>query len=53
MPADLLRRDLSGALAPHLVAAFDHDAGVVLGQLAVAAKSNEIPCVRDLLACST
>ncbi len=37
--------------APHLVAAFDHDAGVVLGQLAVAAKSNEIPCVRDLLAC--
>ena len=37
--------------APHLVAAFDHAAGVVLGQLAVAAKSNEIPCVRDLLAC--
>ena len=39
------------APAPHLVAALDHDAGVVLGQLAVAAKSNEIPCVRDLLAC--
>ncbi len=37
--------------APHLVAAFDHDAGAVLGQLAVGAKSNEIPCVRDLLAC--
>lgn len=37
--------------APHLVAAFDHAAGVVLGQLAVDAKSNEIPCVRDLLAC--
>lgn len=37
--------------APHLVAAFDHEAGAVLGQLAVAAKSNEIPCVRDLLAC--
>ncbi|MFZ1288193.1 MAG: ISAs1 family transposase, partial [Candidatus Phosphoribacter sp.] len=37
--------------APHLVAAFDHDAGVVLGQLAVTAKSNEIPCVRELLAC--
>ena len=36
--------------APHLVAAFDHRAGTVLGQLAVAAKSNEIPCVRDLLA---
>jgi predicted transposase YbfD/YdcC len=35
----------------HLVAAFDHDAGTVLGQLAVTAKSNEIPCVRDLLAC--
>ena len=37
--------------APHLVAAFDHDSGTVLGQLAVEAKSNEIPCVRDLLAC--
>lgn len=36
--------------APHLVAALDHGAGVVLGQLAVAAKSNEIPCVRELLA---
>lgn len=39
------------AAAPHLVAAYDHDTGVVLGQLAVAAKSNEIPTVRDLLAC--
>lgn len=37
--------------APHLVAALDHQAGVVLGQLAVDTKSNEIPCVRDLLAC--
>ena len=36
--------------APHLVAALDHDAGVVLGQLAIGAKSNEIPAVRDLLA---
>jgi hypothetical protein len=36
--------------APHLVAAFDHTSGTVLGQLAVAAKSNEIPAVRDLLA---
>ncbi len=36
--------------APHLVAALDHTAGVVLGQIAVAAKSNEIPAVRDLLA---
>ena len=36
--------------APHLVAALDHASGVVLGQHAVAAKSNEIPAVRDLLA---
>lgn len=36
-------------LAPHLVAAFDHTAGTVLGQVAVAVKSNEIPAVRDLL----
>lgn len=36
--------------APHLVAALDHRAGLVLGQVAVAAKSNEIPAVRDLLA---
>jgi len=35
--------------APHLVAAFDHTAGTVLGQVAVAAKSNEIPSVRTLL----
>jgi predicted transposase YbfD/YdcC len=34
---------------PHLVAAFDHTAGTVLGQLAVTAKSNEIPALRDLL----
>ncbi len=36
--------------APHLVAAFDHGSGAVLGQLAVTAKSNEIPAVRILLA---
>jgi len=36
--------------APHLVAAFDHDSGAVLGQLAVTAKSNEIPAARTLLA---
>jgi predicted transposase YbfD/YdcC len=36
--------------APHLVAALDHDTGVVLGQHAVEARSNEIPAVRDLLA---
>jgi len=35
--------------APHLVAAFDHTAGAVLGQVAVAAKSNEIPAVQGLL----
>ena len=40
----------AGASAPHLVAALDHTTGTVLGQLAVAAKSNEIPAVRDLLA---
>jgi hypothetical protein len=28
--------------APHLVAAFDHGSGTVLGQLATAAKSNEL-----------
>ncbi len=35
--------------APHLVAAFDHSAGAVLGQVAVDAKSNEIPAARTLL----
>ncbi len=35
--------------APHLIAAFDHTAGTVLGQVDTAAKSNEIPAVRDLL----
>jgi predicted transposase YbfD/YdcC len=37
-------------VAPHLVAALDHHTGAVLGQLAIAAKSNEIPAVRTLLA---
>jgi len=37
--------------APHLVAALDHTHATVLGQVATAAKSNEIPAVRDLLAC--
>lgn len=36
-------------VAPHLVAALDHTCGTVLGQIAVAAKSNEIPAVRTLL----
>ena len=35
--------------APHLVAALAHRIGTVLGQVAVDAKSNEIPAVRDLL----
>src|SRR6202453_4858510 len=35
--------------APHLVAALAHGTGVVLGQVAVDEKSNEIPAVRDLL----
>jgi predicted transposase YbfD/YdcC len=34
---------------PHLVAALDHTTGTVLGQLATAVKSNEIPTVRTLL----
>jgi Transposase DDE domain len=37
-------------LAPHLVAAFDHASGTMLGQLATAAKSNQIPTVPTLLA---
>src|SRR5699024_7834823 len=36
--------------APHLVAALDHLSATVLGQVAVAAKSNEIPAVQGLLA---
>jgi predicted transposase YbfD/YdcC len=35
--------------APHLVAALAHGIGTVLGQVAVDAKSNEIPAVRKLL----
>ena len=35
--------------APHLVAALAHGIGTVLGQVAAAAKTNEIPAVRDLL----
>lgn len=36
--------------AAHLVSAMDHTTAAVVGQLAVAAKSNEIPAVRTLLA---
>ncbi|MGH3327675.1 MAG: ISAs1 family transposase [Streptomycetales bacterium] len=35
--------------APHLIAAFDHGAGAVLGQVCIAAKGNEIPAARTLL----
>jgi hypothetical protein len=41
-------RDETGK-APHLVAALAHGIGAVLGQVAVDAKSNEIPAVRELL----
>jgi predicted transposase YbfD/YdcC len=36
--------------APHLVAALTHGSGLVIGQVKVAAKTNEIPAARDLLA---
>lgn len=38
-----------GASAAHLVSAFAHHAFLVIGQLAVSDKSNEIPTVRTLL----
>ncbi|BBX64784.1 hypothetical protein MSAS_39580 [Mycobacterium saskatchewanense] len=38
-----------GGKAPHLIAAFDHGVGAVLGQVAVNAKSNEIRAARTLL----
>jgi predicted transposase YbfD/YdcC len=38
-----------GASAAHLVSAFAHHAHLVIGQLAVADKTNEIPTVRALL----
>ena len=54
MPIALDGKTLGGALrakaaAAHLVSVFAHGARLVLGQLAVAEKSNEIPCVRELL----
>ena len=39
----------AGNVAPHLLAALDHTLGVVLGQVQVAVKSNEIPALRTLL----
>ncbi|WP_072690730.1 ISAs1 family transposase [Rhodococcus marinonascens] len=41
-------RDAAGCLT-HLLAALDHSSGVVLGQLEVGAKTNEIPMLTDLL----
>ena len=38
-----------GQTAPHLVAALTHDTGLVVGQIAIDTKSNEIPALRDLL----
>ena len=54
VPIALDGKTLRGALrakatATHLVSVFAHRARLVLGQLAVAEKSNEIPCVRRLL----
>ena len=54
VPIALDGKTLRGALrakaaATHLVSVFAHGARLVLGQLAVAEKSNEIPCVRELL----
>jgi len=40
----------AGGVMPHLLAALHHGTGVVAGQLAVAAKSNEIPALPVLLA---
>lgn len=37
------------ATGTHLVSVFAHHARLILGQLAVATKSNEIPCVRAVL----
>ncbi|KHJ73622.1 ISAs1 family transposase [Rhodococcus sp. Chr-9] len=42
-------KDAAGHLT-HLLAAMDHNSGVVLGQVEVGAKTNEIPLIVDLLA---
>jgi predicted transposase YbfD/YdcC len=39
-----------GGRPPHLVAAITHDTGLVVGQVAIDTKSNEIPAMRELLA---
>ena len=40
---------IGGGRAPHLVSVFAHHGALVIGELAVAAKTNEIPTVRKLL----
>ncbi|MGE5295431.1 MAG: ISAs1 family transposase [Solirubrobacterales bacterium] len=39
----------AGQRAPHLVSALSHGTGLVLGQVKVDSKTNEIPATRDLL----
>src|SRR5664280_1278956 len=46
---DPARIDLAGGSGRHLLAALDHVHGVVLGQVDVAAKTNEIPMFATLL----
>ena len=43
------KQDASGASALHLVAAFAHEAGLILAQRAVEGKSNEIVAIPELL----
>lgn len=50
---DRARREAQDWQAPHLVAALAHGIGAVLGQVAIAARSNEIPAVRELLTAFT
>ena len=45
-----LRGAAADGVMPHLLAALDHDHGVVVGQRAVPDKTSEIPALRDLLA---
>ena len=44
-----LRGATRDGVMPHLLAALDHDAGIVLAQRAVPDKGSEIPAIKDLL----
>ncbi len=44
-----MRGAAAGGTRPHLLAALEHERGVVVGQLAVPDKSSEIPALKDLL----